>query len=184
VAGSFVPRQPGEDGVEPEEKDMCVMDGDGTNVRRLTDDLGKDERPVWSPGGTKMAFSTDRDGQQEIYVMNADASGQHRLTDNPARDESPYWQPLPFNDEGHEPCGDVSLAAGGVSSVVTLKAPCDTAQRVAQRWADAADTGALDDKVGGFRCTPSHEPYDLVVVRCSHEGGKKDIAFVWRQATL
>jgi Tol biopolymer transport system component len=89
VAGSFVRRQPGEDGVEPEKKDIYVMDADGTNVRRLTDDPGKDEGPVWSPDGTKIASSTDRDRQQEIYVMNADGSGQHRLADNPARDESP-----------------------------------------------------------------------------------------------
>jgi Tol biopolymer transport system component len=168
-------------GVEPQEKDIYVMDADGTNVHRLTDSPGLDEGPVWSPDGTKIAFSSDRDGQQEIYVMNADGSEQRRLTDNPARDESPDWQGLPFDNKGHEPCGDVSLAAGGVSSVMTVKAPCETATRVAQRWADAADAGAPDDKVEGFECAADPRAYDLVVVQCAHEGGKKDIAFVWRR---
>ena len=168
-------------GVEPQEKDIYVMDADGTNVRRLTDSPGLDEGPVWSPDGTKVAFSSARDGQQEIYVMNADGSDQRRVTDNPARDESPDWQGLPFDDKGHQPCGDVSLAPGGVSSVMTVKAPCETATRVAQRWADAAGGGTPDDKVEGFECAADPRVYDLVVVQCAHEGGKKDIAFVWRR---
>jgi Tol biopolymer transport system component len=170
-------------GVEPQEKDIYVMDADGSNVHRLTDSPGLDEGPLWSPDGTKIAFSSARDGQQELYVMNADGTDPRRLTDNPARDESPDWQPLPFDDKGHQPCGDLSLAPGGVSSVVSLKAPCDTAKRVAQRWADAANDGAIDDKVEGFECVADPRAYDLVVVQCAHEGHKKDVAFVWRDAT-
>jgi Tol biopolymer transport system component len=181
AAGTFVPGVPAEPGKEAEEKDIYVMDADGTNVRRLTDSPGLDEGPVWSPDGTKIAFSSDRDGQQELYVMNADGSDPRRVTDNPARDESPDWQALPFDDRGHRPCGDVSLAAGGVSSVVTVKAPCDTAKRVARRWADGANAGATDEKVEGFECEADPRVYDLVVVQCDHEGRKKDIAFVWRR---
>jgi Tol biopolymer transport system component len=42
----------------------------------------------------KIAFSSDRDGNTEIYVMNAqDGSNQTRLTDNAASDEFPSWSP-------------------------------------------------------------------------------------------
>jgi TolB protein len=42
----------------------------------------------------KIAFSSDRDGQNEIYIMNAsDGSGQTRLTNNTAVDGSPSWSP-------------------------------------------------------------------------------------------
>jgi Tol biopolymer transport system component len=41
----------------------------------------------------KIAFTSDRDGNQEIYVMNPDGSGQTRLTNNPAGDSSPSWSP-------------------------------------------------------------------------------------------
>jgi Tol biopolymer transport system component len=42
------------------------------------------------PNG-QIAFSSNRDGNFEIYVMNADGSGQTRLTDNTEDDNSPSW---------------------------------------------------------------------------------------------
>src|SRR5689334_19079267 len=41
----------------------------------------------------KIAFTSQRDGNPEIYVMNADGSGQTRLTNNPRGDEFPAWSP-------------------------------------------------------------------------------------------
>jgi len=64
---------------------------DGTDLRRLTPASG--EYPTWSPDGTRIAFSTARDGNYEIYVMNVDSTKQTRLTDNPAYDMSPAWSP-------------------------------------------------------------------------------------------
>jgi len=42
---------------------------------------------------TQIAFSSNRDGNNEIYVINADGSGLTRLTNNPARDSYPAWSP-------------------------------------------------------------------------------------------
>jgi Tol biopolymer transport system component len=41
----------------------------------------------------KLAFSTTRDGNSEIYTMNPDGSGQTRLTFNAALDSDPAWSP-------------------------------------------------------------------------------------------
>ena len=41
----------------------------------------------------KIAFSSTRDGNYEIYAMNPDGSGVTRLTNNPASDEWPAWSP-------------------------------------------------------------------------------------------
>jgi TolB protein len=49
--------------------------------------------PVWSPDGSKLAFTTNRDGNPEIYVMNRDGSGVRRLTNSPAIDVTPTWAP-------------------------------------------------------------------------------------------
>jgi hypothetical protein len=48
-----------------------------------------------APATGKIAFTSDRDGNPEIYVMNADGSSQTRLTDNPANDGVPGWSPGP-----------------------------------------------------------------------------------------
>jgi Tol biopolymer transport system component len=68
---------------------------DGSNQTRLTDNAAaSDEFPSWSPDGTKIAFTSDRDGNWEIYVMNAqDGSNQTNLTIDPATDEFPSWSP-------------------------------------------------------------------------------------------
>ena len=41
----------------------------------------------------KIAFTSTRDGNSEIYVMNADGSGQVRLTNNTIYDHYPAWSP-------------------------------------------------------------------------------------------
>src|SRR5205823_1094199 len=63
--------------------EIYVMNGDGSELTRLTDNPATDVSPSWSPDGTKIAFVSSRDGNPEIYVMSADGSGQTRLTNNP-----------------------------------------------------------------------------------------------------
>jgi RHS repeat-associated protein len=41
--------------------------------------------------GEKIAFSSSRDGNYEIYVMDTDGSNQVNLTNSPADDELPIW---------------------------------------------------------------------------------------------
>ena len=69
------------------------MNADGSGLTRLTDNLADDRFPAWSPDGRRMAFTSDRDGNKEIYVMNADGSAQTRLTNNPDHDMDPAWSP-------------------------------------------------------------------------------------------
>lgn len=49
--------------------------------------------PDIHPNNNKIAFVSDRDGNEEIYICNANGSGLKRLTNNPARDIHPYFSP-------------------------------------------------------------------------------------------
>ncbi|MFZ6026080.1 MAG: hypothetical protein ACOYYS_00075 [Chloroflexota bacterium] len=62
-----------------------------TNVRRITFSAGADEYPTWSPQGNRIAFTSSRSGNDEIYVMNVDGSNLVNLTNNPASDRQPTW---------------------------------------------------------------------------------------------
>jgi len=69
------------------------MNADGTQVRQLTDNDVWEAFPTWSPDGTRIAFVSGRDGDDEIFVMNADGTQVHQLTDNDAVDGRPAWSP-------------------------------------------------------------------------------------------
>ncbi len=47
----------------------------------------------WSPDGSKIAFTSDRDGNLEVYTMNADGTAQTNVTNNPAADVIHDWSP-------------------------------------------------------------------------------------------
>ena len=74
--------------------EIYVMDADGKNTRRLTNNRKSDSSPSWSPDGKWIVFSADRKGDDvnyEIYVMDADGNNQQRLTNNRVHDTSPSW---------------------------------------------------------------------------------------------
>ena len=76
------------------EGDVYVINANGSERKRLTDNPAEDFDPVWSPDGTQIAFRTHRDGDEEVYLMNADGSAQRNLSNAPNHgDYSPAWSP-------------------------------------------------------------------------------------------
>src|SRR5688572_13782771 len=47
--------------------------------------------PQWSHDGRRIVFTSDRDGDPEIYVMNSDGSSPVRLTNSKGRDAHPIF---------------------------------------------------------------------------------------------
>ena len=81
--------------------EIYVMDIEGKNLRRITNNRDQDRHPSWSPDGKRIVFTTYSGGQDfvpananaDIYVIDADGKNQQRLTNNPRSEWEPSWSP-------------------------------------------------------------------------------------------
>jgi Tol biopolymer transport system component len=82
------------------QRDIYIVNRDGTNLINLTAPLPGDPAPSganircdWAAKGNAIAFTSDRDGDQDIYVIQADGTGLHQLTDEEGSDANPAFSP-------------------------------------------------------------------------------------------
>ncbi len=75
--------------------DVYAINGNGAfPVNLPSNSTAADTDPAYSPDGTKIAFASDRDGDNEIYVAAWDGSGTvTKLTSNTSDDREPAWSP-------------------------------------------------------------------------------------------
>ena len=71
--------------------DIFTINPDGSNLRRLTQDQGKNEDPCWSPDGRYIMFSSNRSGGYHLYIMNASGQNQRKITFLKGEQSSPSW---------------------------------------------------------------------------------------------
>ena len=74
--------------------DVFAMPSFGLPQAQLTEVRADDGQSAWSPDGTRIAFKSRRNGNNELYVMNADGSDETRLTNSFRVSEGqPFWSP-------------------------------------------------------------------------------------------
>jgi len=64
-----------------------------TPVAKTEGKLSHEESPCWSPDGKRIAFTSTRHGNQELYVASQNGKAPVRLTSDPALDAHPSWSP-------------------------------------------------------------------------------------------
>jgi TolB protein len=72
--------------------DIFLSDPEG-NLKRLTETPGYDAEATISPDGTKIVFTSVRDGDLEVYTMNLDGSDVRRLTHQIGYDGGAFFSP-------------------------------------------------------------------------------------------
>ena len=66
-----------------------MVNSDGTGLAQLTHNTASDSSPSICDDGSKIAFSSNVNGDYEIFVVNSDGSGLTQLTSNTAVDFAP-----------------------------------------------------------------------------------------------
>jgi Tol biopolymer transport system component len=109
---------------------LFTMKADGSHVAQLTFNPERDFRAEYSRDGSRIAFTSDRDGPGsilnfEVYTMLADGSNQTRLTFDPDFDDNPTWSPdgskIAFaSNRGGEEQGSIYVMDANGTNLVRL----------------------------------------------------------------
>ena len=74
-------------------REIYLMDPDGSEQVNLTRNLADDLFPVWSPTGDRILFVSDRDGIRDLYLMDADGGNVEKVFKQSAHRSHPTWAP-------------------------------------------------------------------------------------------
>ena len=103
--------------------DIWIANEDGAQVQRLTDNKARDVYPRFSPDGSMIAFSSNREGNDDVYVVPAAGGEPLQLTFHSANDTVQGW-----TSDGKRILFSSGRAKGAFPTVSTL-------------WEVAADGG-------------------------------------------
>ena len=84
--------------IRPSTLDVWVMDADGSNKTRITNNGAANFGPFFHPSGEKIIFSSNmhdpRGRDFDLYLINADGTGLERVTVHPDFDGFPMFNPV------------------------------------------------------------------------------------------
>jgi len=73
--------------------DIWTVPREGGEARRLVTGVGMEAAPIFSPDGSRIAFSGRYDGNVDVYVVSASGGEPKRLTYHPGADVAVGWTP-------------------------------------------------------------------------------------------
>jgi tricorn protease len=129
--------------------DIWTANENGSGVQRLTDNKARDVFPRYSPDGTQIAFSSNRDGNYDVFVIPAAGGKPKQLTYHTADDNVVGW-----SADGKRVLFSSSRAKGAFPTVVTLfEIPVDggVEESVPTDWGASASYSADGKKLAFMR---------------------------------
>ncbi|HXI92697.1 MAG TPA: S41 family peptidase [Blastocatellia bacterium] len=73
--------------------DIWTADEDGKNIKRITANKARDVYPRFSPDGKWIAFSSDRNGNFDVFIVPSEGGNARQLTFHSADDTVLGWTP-------------------------------------------------------------------------------------------
>ena len=135
-------------------KEVYVMNADGSAALRLTSTLENDDSPAWSPDATKIIFRSDRerdccDPSAQVWTMNPDGSSQTLLSGNEFGNYSASWT----TSANQSP---VANAGGSYSGMASQSINLNGASSFDPDGNIASYSWSFGDGGTGSGVTPSH----------------------------
>jgi Tol biopolymer transport system component len=79
--------------IGPDALTLFIANADGSGERPLLKSEALDYDPAWSPDGSWIVFTSERDGSADLYRVRPDGSAMERITDDPAYDDQAAFSP-------------------------------------------------------------------------------------------
>ncbi|MFC2150183.1 TolB family protein [Calditrichota bacterium] len=76
-----------------DEYDVYIVNRDGSNLTRLTENPGYDAEAAVSPDGMTVVFTSVRNGDLDIYTMDINGNNVNQLTNTLGYDGGPFFSP-------------------------------------------------------------------------------------------
>jgi hypothetical protein len=177
-------------------KEIYLMNPDGSSQQRITNNPAIDDDPAWSPDGTKLVFASNRDGKFNLYSMNRDGSGLTQLTGESDHDHAnPAWSPdgqhiaFASNQSGNWDIYTMDVDGSNVRQLTS-----ETPNELAPAWSPDGKTlafqsdhtgtpqifvlnledesvSAVTDEAGKYNQAPAWAPDDSRIAFTSDRGG-------------
>ena len=95
--------------------DIWIANENGSGAERLTDNAARDQFPRFSPDGSMIAFSSNRDGNYDVFVIPTAGGKPRQLTFHTAPDNVVGW-----TNDGKKVVFSSTRGNGAFPSVATL----------------------------------------------------------------
>jgi TolB protein len=152
-------------------KNIYVIDSDGENMRRVTNDPSLTQSPTWAPDGSKVAYVSYKTGLPRIYELEL-ASGRERMLEA-VRGAGDYQTPA-YHPDGRTLAFAV-LGSDMRSGIFTydLERSCCLAYLSGGPWYDLGPTYSPDGRWMAFNTLRFGDPVPQVRLRPA-EGGNAE----------
>jgi len=154
-------------------KDLYVVDSDGENLHRITNDHGLDLGPAWSPSGDRIAFTSQR-GNENWRIYQLDLGTGKEAMVPPARDGD-HMTPA-YLPDGHTIA--FAVASGSHSGIYTydLERKCCLTNLTGGRYYDLSPTFSPDGKWMAFNTNRFGDPVPQIMVMPASGGDAETLS--------